>query len=556
MSETRSVPAHYPRLNRLIEAMDRPLLALAGIAMVLELLDLHGVSNWWAARTIAVLTLVIDVIFALDVAFKFVVQRSAYTESPWFLIDLMSALPLLDTLAGGVAGLRSIRFVRGFRVLRVFRGLRVLRALRRIPAFDQITREFEGRSKAHRAMNLGIFLLTVVMLMAIVVMRRSMEKEYIARIDSALAEDVSVARLKDLGGSLIRPDAPVVLIRTASVNHNLHDVYFDLRPIDRAVEQFEFFLTLGMMFSMIMFMYIMAYHQIDVTRAQLRGLLNLALPKQVAEQFESDMTAYTRKCRMPATVMFMDFVGFTRTCETLAHDPDLLSKHLEAAMDRVVGELTRHDMIIDKFIGDAVMSFRGGPLVQGTASDHARCAVHAALDSVAAVASLSDLYFHKVKIGGASDLDCLIGAFGTSARLTYTILGDGVNLAARLEPASAQCGTQNLFDEATHQLCAGYEAFLWRRWGRIKVAGKAESIQVYEAFDSQRVNDHAFIHSFHLALDAFEHHDFYRAHDLFRLADSERPGGDEPSRFYARHAEAILLSGRPVGWEPVFEMHK
>ena len=194
-------------------------------------------------------------------------------------------------------------------------------------------------------MNLGIFLLTVVMLMTIVVMRRSMEKEYIARIDSALAEDVSVARLEDLGGSLVRPDAPVVLIRKAIVNHNLHDVYFDLRPIDREVNQFEFFLTLGMMFSMIMFMYIMAYHQIDVTHAQLRGLLNLALPKQVAEQFESDPTAYTRKCRMPATILFMDFVGFTRTCETLAHDPDLLSEHLEAAMDRLVGELStaRHD---------------------------------------------------------------------------------------------------------------------------------------------------------------------------------------------------------------------
>ena len=91
MSETRSVPARYPRLNRLIEAMDRPLLVLAGIAMVLYLLDLHGVSNWWAARTIAVMTLAIDVIFALDVALKLVVQRSAYTESPWFLIDLMSA---------------------------------------------------------------------------------------------------------------------------------------------------------------------------------------------------------------------------------------------------------------------------------------------------------------------------------------------------------------------------------------------------------------------------------------------------------------------------------
>ena len=112
-------------------------------------------------------------------------------------------------------------------------------------------------------------------------------------------------------------------------------------------------------------MYIMAYHQLDVTQAQLRGLLNLALPRQVAERFVIDPTAYSQKSRMPATIMFMDFVGFTQTCEELAHDPDPLSAHLEAAMDRLVGELVKHDLIIDKFIGDAVMSFRGGPLVGG-----------------------------------------------------------------------------------------------------------------------------------------------------------------------------------------------
>ncbi len=65
-----------------------------------------------------------------------------------------------------------------------------------------------------------------------------------------------------------------------------------------------------MMFTMLLFMYIMAYHQLDVTQSQLRGLLNLSLPKQVAEQFVLDPKAYARKSRTPATIMFMDFVGF------------------------------------------------------------------------------------------------------------------------------------------------------------------------------------------------------------------------------------------------------
>ena len=78
------------------------------------------------------------------------------------------------------------------------------------------------------------------------------------------------------------------------------------------------------------------------------------------------------------------------------------------------------------------MAFRGGPLVSGNESDHARAVVRAALEAAAALSEVNDMYFSRVKIGGASD-ECLIGAFGTDRRLSYTALGDGVNLAARLD---------------------------------------------------------------------------------------------------------------------------
>jgi adenylate cyclase len=335
-----------------------------------------------------------------------------------------------------------------------------------------------------------------------------------------------------------------------------HTVYFTLAPVEARADEFEFFLILGMMITMLYFMYIMTYHQHDVSQAQLRGLLNLALPKQVAERFMLEPQSYNRKMRRPATIVFMDFVGFSQTCESLAHDPDCLSAHLEAAMDRLVGELIRHDMIIDKFIGDAVMSFRGGPLVEGAPADHAYRAVRAALGSIRALAELQDPYFRRVKIGGASSDDCLIGAFGTSARLSYTILGDGVNVAARLEPASAQCGTQNLFEETTYRLCAHQPDIAWRRWGQVRVEGRSLPVPVYEAFDAAPDADLAFIAVFHRALDAFERNDFDRARDLFLLANGQREGGDPPSQGYIGWCESLLLEGPPVGWEPVFDTHK
>ncbi len=142
-------------------------------------------------------------------------------------------------------------------------------------------------------------------------------------------------------------------------------------------------------------------------------------------------------------------------------------------MDRLVGELIKHDMIIDKFIGDAIMSFRGGPLVSGDPAEHAYRAVRAALDSIKALAELDDPYFHSVKIGGASSDDCLIGAFGTSARLSYTILGDAREPRRAARTGQHQCGTQNLFCERTYRLCAEHPDLVWRRWGRIRVVGKS-----------------------------------------------------------------------------------
>jgi|GEM_PF-1294689 len=547
------------RGERLIEAMDKPLLLLAVLTLILYLADLVG-GLGQARMTWLALSLIIDALFVADLLLKLWVYGTAYVQTPWFLIDLISSLPLLDAIVTGFEPIRTVRFVRGFRILRILRGLRLLRALRTIPAFEEFIKDTETSHKERTiqlSMNLGLVGMTVTVLIFIVSVRKKMELEYISRIDSELQGGVSSATLKALGGSLTAPgQGDWFFRRSILLDGQPRTVYFDLEPVEDRSDAVEFFVILGMMFSMLFLMYIIAYHQLDVTQTQLRALLNMALPRQVSERFMVDPHSYAQKSRMPATIIFMDLVGFTRTCEGLASDPDELSFHLERTMDRLVSELIKFDMIIDKFIGDAVMSFRGGPLVSGDAAEHAYRAVRAALASTRALAQLNDPYFRRVKIGGASASDCLIGAFGTSVRLSYTILGDGVNLAARLEPASGLCGTRNLFCELTHTLCAHRNDLAWRRWGRIRVAGKSSPVTVFEAFDPVEDGDPTFISTFHRALEAFERHEFNHARDFFLAADAQRHGGDEPSRIYIARCDRLLLSGQPAGWEPVLDIVK
>src|SRR4051794_20114037 len=93
------------RWERLIEAMDRPLLALAVFTMAVYLLDLRGFLGW-GRSTWLLITLLIDGLFVFDLVLKLRVFGMTYIQTPWFLIDLISCLPLLDALATGVGPIR------------------------------------------------------------------------------------------------------------------------------------------------------------------------------------------------------------------------------------------------------------------------------------------------------------------------------------------------------------------------------------------------------------------------------------------------------------------
>ena len=178
------------------------------------------------------------------------------------------------------------------------------------------------------------------------------------------------------------------------------------------------------------------------------------------------------------TVLFCDLRGFT----TLAHamDPQALVSLLNEFMTAMTQVIFRHDGVLDKYIGDAIMAFWNAPMEQ---PDHARRACAAALDMIGTLRELHADWERrgvpKLELGiGINTGAMVVGNMGSRERLAYTVLGDTVNVASRLEGLSKEYGTRVVIGDATR--AAAGDSFAYRFLDVVKVKGRNEPLSVYE----------------------------------------------------------------------------
>lgn len=176
------------------------------------------------------------------------------------------------------------------------------------------------------------------------------------------------------------------------------------------------------------------------------------------------------------TVMFCDMRGFTALSECM---PPL---QLQALLNRVFTRLTEviqgERGTIDKYMGDCVMAFWGAPV---PAPDHAACAVRAAIGMAQAVQQLNQEHraqgLPEVGVGiGLNTGTMCVGDMGSDIRLSYTVIGDAVNLGSRLEGLSKTYGVAVIASEFTQ---AQASEFLWQELDRVRVKGKAQAVAIY-----------------------------------------------------------------------------
>jgi adenylate cyclase len=250
---------------------------------------------------------------------------------------------------------------------------------------------------------------------------------------------------------------------------------------------------------------------------------------------------------LEVTLMFTDIKDFTSYAEALA--PNALAEALGLYLEAMTAAVHATGGTIDKYIGDSVMALWNAP---SPAADHAFRGCRAALDCLAATERLYasaawDGQPRFVTRFGLHTDSVMVGHFGAPDRLSYTALGDGVNLASRLEGLNKQYGTTILVSEAVAE--AVRPAFAFRLLDRVAVKGRTMGIRVFEllgdpATAAPRL---AVARLYEQALDHYFERRFAEA-----LAILDAQAADPPSAVLAERCRAMLKEPPPSDWDGIF----
>jgi adenylate cyclase len=252
------------------------------------------------------------------------------------------------------------------------------------------------------------------------------------------------------------------------------------------------------------------------------------------------------------TVHFSDVEGFSRIAERLS--PEALIEQLSEYLLEMTAILRDEHGTIDKFLGDGILAFFNAP---HDVPDHARRACRGAVRCKLRLEELNRAWeqagksaFH-VRIGLHVDAT-LVGNVGTPERFDYTVVGDPVNLANRLESLNKLYGTCILTsDEVRQEAGPGFE---WRTLDRVAVVGRASATLVCELLGEEGTLSPAILHArdvYERALDAYVAGEFSEAAAGFRKASSLWPQ-DRASVEMAERAESLARAPVPSGWNGVY----
>lgn len=252
------------------------------------------------------------------------------------------------------------------------------------------------------------------------------------------------------------------------------------------------------------------------------------------------------------TAFFSDIEKFTTISEN--SQPEDLVYLLNEYLTEMSDIIAAYDGTIDKYIGDAVVAFWGAPLAQ---TDHAKSACFASIDMQHRLISLREKWMREgrpplnVRIGLNSG-SMIVGNMGSDRHMNYTVMGDAVNLAARLEGVNKFYHTHSIISEYTYHQCADFIDV--RQLDTIRVAGKRQAVTIYELLGKKnhvRGKTAEMVDHYTRGLELYIQGRFDSALKEFETA-LRVIKNDGPSKIFKARCQNYLENPPPQDWDGVF----
>ena len=295
---------------------------------------------------------------------------------------------------------------------------------------------------------------------------------------------------------------------------------------------------------------------ITVERAgrQIKSAFEFYVPEAVVDEIIKDPAKLTLGGdRKDVSILFSDIAGFTSFSEDLTPEElvHILNEYLTAMTDVVF----THRGLLDKYIGDAIMAVYGAPLAQ---EDHHLNACLTALDMMTELGHLQKKWEKEgrprleIRIGVNSGF-AAVGNMGSEKRFDYTVMGDNVNLASRLEGINKIYGTNIIISESTYEHVN--QLILCRELDLVRVKGKNKPVKIYEVLGKHNGSQelHTLVHLFEKGIAAARERDWDVALALFKEVHVQFPH-DNPTTLYIDRITEAKNNPPKADWDGVFDI--
>ena len=304
-----------------------------------------------------------------------------------------------------------------------------------------------------------------------------------------------------------------------------------------------------------------AVHQYLSERQQ-KALIKNVFSHYISSAVVNELVANPEKAKLGGdrrelTVFFSDIAGFTSISEQFTNKPEGLVELLNEYLDEMTAIILKHAGTLDKYEGDAIMAFWGAPIPQ---KDHALRTCLASLEMQKRLAQLRPQWKKAGKPGlevrvGINTGIMIVGNMGGKDRFDYTVIGDSVNLASRLEGANKQYGSNIMISDFTYQHVKS--SVTVRELDLIQVKGKTEPVKVWELMgmadmaltDDQRQS----LELYHEGLKLYRARSWEEAIAYFQQAKRLDPTC-RVAEIYEQRASLYQLNPPPSDWNGVFVM--